>query len=55
MAVTADLRGDAGEKFLPVNGSDQIIVHTHVERTQQPLVILRIDQNKHGGLTCRLD
>ena len=53
IAVAADLGGDAGQQFLPVDRTDQVIVDAHVERPQQALVVIGIDKDQDRRLAGR--
>ena len=53
--MAADLGGDAGQQFLPVDRPDQIVVDAHVEGAQQALVVVRIDDDEDRRLPRRLD
>ena len=55
IAAAADLRIDAGEKFLAVDRADQIVVHAHVEGAHEALVVVGIDDDQDGRLAGMLE
>ena len=50
IAIAADLRRYPGQQFLLVDRPDEVVVHPHVEGPEQPLVVVRIDDDEDRRL-----